>query len=349
MHGIHPYPCKFPPEVATVARVPGAVVVDPFSGSGTTLLEAARGGARAFGFDVNPIANLIANAKLIDSDDFGSMSEAVLAALMRDSRKFPDSEFALPDFPGRDHWFPPVLQVEYGAILRWLQEHCEKDGDIWNWLAVSLSALVVRFSYQDSETRYARRERTFKPGALAEAFVLKASDVRRRILDRGRLAGSGKAYTADATTRLPVANETVDLIVTSPPYANTMDYYLYHKQRMNILGFDFREAQRLEIGSRHEFSSRKASTGKWQTDLDLCVEEMARVLKPGGQATVIIGDSQIGGDLLDAASALMLAASRAGLKYRLMSSQPMAGQSRSFNRHFQRPNKYEHTVTLTKP
>lgn len=349
LHGIHPYPCKFPPAVARAARVHGALVVDPFSGSGTTLLEAARAGARAIGYDVNPIANLIANVKLIDGHDFESISAALMNQLRGDASRFHTSKTEMREFPGRDHWFPTTLQTEYGAILDWLEIHCDRDSEYWSWLAVSLSALVVRFSYQDSETRYARRERRFEPGALTTAFVLKASDVRRRILERGALTGSGEAIMASTTAGLPIEDEIVDLVVTSPPYANTMDYYLYHKQRMNVLGYDFKAVQRQEIGSRHEFSSYKVPADKWQQDLDVSIEEIARILKPNGKATIIIGDSQIAGELLDGSQAVAIASARAGLKYELLASQAMAGQSRSFNSEFQRPNKYEHTVRLFKP
>lgn len=349
LHSIHPYPCKFPAGVAREARQPGLIVVDPFVGSGTTLLEGAIGGSVATGFDVNPIAVLVSNAKLIDSPRYYESSELLLRALLAAAPGFQQSTAALHDFHGRDHWFSGEVQVEIAGVLAWMDEHAERESDEWVWLAASLSSLVVRFSRQDSETRYVRREKDFSSGDLADAFVEKCAVVRNAILERGPLVGSGRAFVGDVMEGLHLDDSSADLIVTSPPYANTMDYYLYHKQRMNVLGFDFKEAQTREIGSRHEFSSKKVSSEKWQLDLDTAFSEIARILKPGGRAVIVIGDSQIAGELLNAADAVALSASRAELKWIDDSSTAMSGQSRSFNAAFQAPNKMEHTIHLTKP
>ena len=152
----------------------------------------------------------------------------------------------------------------------------------------------------------------------------------------------------DVMEGIPLPSESVDLIVTSPPYANTMDYYLYHKQRMNVLGFDYRLAQDREIGSRWEFSSLKRRKGKWDDDYGRSLTEMHRVLKRGGKAVVIIGDSQIAGELINAAELTECLGTACGFTSRLLDSTPLAQRSRSFNPGFQRPNKSEHVLELTK-
>ena len=68
-HGLHEYKGKFNPQVArailNVLGIPvGARVIDPFCGSGTSLLECAHLGMRAIGADINPLAVFISNAKL---------------------------------------------------------------------------------------------------------------------------------------------------------------------------------------------------------------------------------------------------------------------------------------------
>src|ERR1043166_7454846 len=67
-HGLHPYPAKFIPQIprqliAELAPRDGSIVLDPFCGSGTTLVEAQAAGLPAFGIDSHPLATLIARVK----------------------------------------------------------------------------------------------------------------------------------------------------------------------------------------------------------------------------------------------------------------------------------------------
>src|SRR5437868_3518887 len=68
LHAIHPYPAKFIPEIPrrVLEHVPipvGTVVLDPFCGAGTTLVEAQRLGIESVGVDLNPIACLLSRVK----------------------------------------------------------------------------------------------------------------------------------------------------------------------------------------------------------------------------------------------------------------------------------------------
>ncbi|MCA6072294.1 MAG: site-specific DNA-methyltransferase [Endomicrobium sp.] len=93
-------------------------------------------------------------------------------------------------------------------------------------------------------------------------------------------------------------NESVDIIITSPPYANTYDYYLYHKFRKRWLDLDVHFAQYNEIGSRREYSSLKKPANQWTIDLKKCFAEMYRLLKKDGLAFIVIGDSVIKKELI---------------------------------------------------
>jgi site-specific DNA-methyltransferase (cytosine-N4-specific) len=127
-----------------------------------------------------------------------------------------------------------------------------------------------------------------------------------------------------------------------------MDYYLYHKQRTNLLNYSFKDTLKNEIGSRHEFSSKKADVSKWNADFKLFMNEIHRVLKPKSKAIIILGDSQINGKLISAADITRDIALEIGFKFNLLESVSMTGKSKMFNASFQRPNKFEHTIELTK-
>jgi hypothetical protein len=94
--------------------------------------------------------------------------------------------------------------------------------------------------------------------------------------------------------------------------------------------------------------AKKAPVEKWDEDYFLGINEMARVLKNNAYAFIVIGDSQIAGELISGLLSTEKAARRAGLKAEILESVPMTGKSRSFSASFQRPNKFEHVIKLYK-
>ena len=352
LHQAHPYPCKFPGElVKKYLPQPGGgmVVLDPYCGSGTTLLEAARIGYSTIGTDCNPIAILIAKCKLLNLSKVDIKKiESIIQLTKKATFASIPYGVELHQFEGRDHWFTPEIQQEIAWVLQIIYAEAG-DSSASIVAKTALSAIVNKISNQDGETRYAKVDKELPLGFALMSFSNKLEKLAKSISDRGELTNEfNNLHLVDIKETLPIKNASVDLIITSPPYANTMDYYLYHKQRMNILGYEFRSVLNAEIGSRHEFSSKKAPVDKWDEDYFLGISEMARVLKKGASAFVVIGDSQIAGNLISGANTTEKAAKRAGLKSLVLESVPMTGKSRSFSASFQRPNKFEHILKLTK-
>jgi site-specific DNA-methyltransferase (cytosine-N4-specific) len=253
----------------------------------------------------------------------------------------------LPEFAGRDHWFSPTARREFGLITYAIDQFA-RDSDEWVALAAVVSSIVTRFSNQDSETRYARVEKAIQPGAILKTYLQRLCDFVASLDERGPLTVRTQVFEEDFGTQTQIREGIVDQVVTSPPYANTMDYYLYHKQRMNLLGFNFKDAQHREIGSRHEYSSQKQLSSKWKADLKNGLTQCYKVLRQGGTATYIIGDSQIAGVKLDAGKMVCDLAREVGFDSQILKSEPMSGKSRLFSKAFQAPNKFEHTILLVK-
>jgi site-specific DNA-methyltransferase (cytosine-N4-specific) len=348
LHSIHPYPCKFPSSIVREhLDESGLSVLDPFCGSGTTLLESAMLGNSVAGIDVNPIAVLISRAKLAPIT--GEYLE-ILGSLVAQVREWKgQSGSKLNSFHGLDHWFSPGAQLAFG-YLRHEIDKFGRESDLWNISAVALSSIVNRFSNQDTETRYARVERTPDPIAIASAFAAKLDTLSKGLQARGTFAEgvTRQIVLGDIRTDNSIPLGSVDRVITSPPYANTMDYYLYHKQRMNVLGFDFKAAQGSEIGSRYEFSSKKAPKQKWDEDYKSALENVHAKLKVGGVAIYVIGDSQIAGELVDGGEMTIRIAREVGFEAKILDSTSMSGKSKLFNHSFQSKNKQEHVVQMIK-
>lgn len=349
IHAIHPYPCKFPAAVARRYMPSEGFVVDPFCGSGTTLLEAAVAGRATAGIDCNPIAVLISKCKLINLTSRSAQSlKRLRDTAVRAAPTAASLETDLPEFAGRDHWFTEEARRELGFLVAQIEELGARSAS--SIVArTALSAVVNRYSRQDTETRYARVDRDVPAGSVLNGFARKLESIEDAIRGRGVLPSNPRlVFDADIRSRSPIEDESVDAIITSPPYANTMDYYLYHKQRMNVLGMSFKAAQTREIGSRHEFSSQKESPDKWSADLTKSIKEMARMIRHRAFAVIVIGDSQVAGELIDARDVVAESAQSAGLSMSVLESEPMTGRSRSFNAAYQRPNKFEHVIRLHK-
>lgn len=344
----HPYPCSFRErDIEQLIDPDARSFLDPFCGSGTSLLAAARDERTVHGFDCNPIAILIAQFRTLKADrSFFSATESILTTAATGLRSLVlQSNRKLHSFDGRDHWFSPAAQSALSAILRF-EETLAGDDAVHVWYRLALSRIINRVSRQDSETRYVAREKGLKRSEIVDMFLDSLHFARQYLLDRGSLRGNATASVADSGRQIPLEDASVDCIVTSPPYANTMDYYLYHKQRMNVLGYDFKMTQNTEIGSRWEYSSLKQPLARWQAQYRHSLSEMRRVLRRGSQCVLIMGDSQVAGKLVDAAAMTLEFAHEVGFERVSVESVDMRERSRSFSRAFQRPHKKEHTITL---
>ena len=165
-------------------------------------------------------------------------------------------------------------------------------------------------------------------------FVTKAEDV------------TADARLADSRQLGFIEDVSIDLLVTSPPYANTYDYYLYHKHRMNWLGLNWRGAMNDEIGSRNKHSSKKEEIDLYISDMQQSFVHFARILKPGAYAIFIIGDSVIRDVLHKADDIVRNIAEPLGFEWIDCVTYDLGLASKMFSRSFRRTDKEEHIILL---
>jgi site-specific DNA-methyltransferase (cytosine-N4-specific) len=308
IHSLHPYPAKFPPQLPQnllkqFSRI-GETILDPFCGSGTTLTEARLAGINAVGVDVNPLSCLLAKVKatplnqtqIVETEEFLSyITEQLLFRQMGIEQEV----VSVPLIEGLSHWFQENVSRELAFIKQKIW--AVSDEVVRDFLKIIFSSIIVRVSNQDSDTRFAAVDKKIADGSTLKIFSEKANDFLRKIIkfsDEANCNSKISVHNNDSRNLSFLADESFDLIITSPPYANTYDYYLYHKFRKRWLELDVKFAQYNEIGSRREFSSLKRSPEKWTEDLKICFKEMSRVLKNGKPAFVVIGDSVINKNLV---------------------------------------------------
>lgn len=330
-HGLHPYPAKFPPQIPArlieILTRPGDVVLDPFCGSGTTLVEALRLDRAALGTDINPVAVLVTEAKTLRLDAkaeraIEELEEAVESDAARERGEpllFSEPTSACsplppPSIPNLERWFGPVAIKEIGLVLGRIDRL--HDDFARKAARAALSAILVTISNQDSETRYTARPKALIAGDVLTYFVRKLREVHGQLIAfrAARAQREARVLLADARD-LPVeAVQPVDAVVTSPPYANAFDYHLYHRHRMYWLGYDPGELRRLEIGSHLNYQHHGDGIETYRSDMRRCLESIAMVLKPGGPCAFVVGDSVFLGKVVENAGVIASAASELGFK-----------------------------------
>jgi site-specific DNA-methyltransferase (cytosine-N4-specific) len=356
-HSLHPYPAKFPPQlpkkILEIYAVKGQTVLDPFCGSGTTLVEARIFGVNAIGVDVNGLSVLLSKVKSTPlTEQQFSIIENFISNIESEIPKWKSEKrpkIIIKKIEGQEHWFQNNVSEEITYLLYEILK--QKDNDIRDFLKIVLSSIIVRVSNQESDTRFAAIKKNIINGYTLEAFCKKAREYNSRMAEFSKHIHNTtelQIYNADSRNLDFIPDNSIDIIITSPPYANTYDYYLYHKFRMLWLDIDVKFAQYNEIGSRREYSSLKEKKEKWNEDLIKCFAEMQRVLKPNHFAFIVIGDSVIKKELIKIEKEISEFAPILGLKVNEILSSDLSKHSRIFNPSYAQKGKKEHLIILEK-
>jgi DNA modification methylase len=314
-HGIHPYPAKFIPQIprALIAALhprDGSAVMDPFCGSGTTLVEAAAEGLPAIGIDLHPLACLISKVKVTPISGLAGAADRVAARARA-------SETSPPQFPALDHWFRPEVQRALAGLIQAID--LEPDADVRDALRVAFSSIVVRVSNQESDTRYAAIDKDVGIVDVRAQFLRAARNLDHALTATWpSLPGRPRVeiFNRDILDVQPdEITRRVSLVITSPPYPNAYEYWLYHKYRMYWLGMDPISVREREIGARPNYFKKNPHTAAdFECQMGRVFALLARLVVPGGHACFQVGDSIIRGELIDNAALLRRAAAAHGFR-----------------------------------
>ena len=343
---IHPFPARMASEIAlrALSEVPkGGVVCDPMCGSGTVLREASNRGFTAIGRDIDPLAILIAkvwntpidtNRLLQASNDV--LTDAVSVRGQDCGVDWLDGDLETKAFVG--FWFAQPQRAQLRKLAVVLQR---RRGPIANALRLALSRTIITKSggaSLASDVSHSRPHRTRETNNF-DVFEGFAKSVRSiaTSLSRDPPSGSAIVRRGDATRFRWPGENSVDAIVTSPPYGSGIDYLRGHKLALVWLGHtisSLREIRSGSIGAQRalergnearrreiaEIAGARELEGKalrilerFATDMNMVFSRARRILRPGGIVVVAIGDSTVGGIHIDNSAILVDAAASAGL------------------------------------
>ena len=366
-HDLHPYPAKFIPQIPAnlIARLSmrGDVVLDPFGGSATTAVEAVRLGRRAISFDANPLAAVIGRVKtgfMTPSVhvDLGQLSAAVEGHLMGSNAQrcfwskppVTRCERPPPPIPNIEKWFEKHVTEEL-CLLRHLIDQTT-EGLARDAAQLALSRIIIRVSNQESETRYVSVAKKVCPSLTLRAYIESLKTVTRRLetasldlqfADASFLVGDSRSELTGT-----IGENSVDLIVTSPPYPNATDYHLYHRFRLFWLGFDPRELGRMEIGSHLRHQRNNTGFEEYRHDMKRALESCVAVLAPGRYAVLVVGDALFKGECFSTSASIRTISQDAGLEVLGIIDRPVHPTRRSFAKPARR-TRSEQLVVLRKP
>jgi hypothetical protein len=353
---IHPFPARMAPELVlrSLSNLPpNSIVLDPFAGSGTVLRHAVALGHSAVGFDLDPLAVLMARVWITPASDL--LIEEMAQYVIDSARALHAEEIMLPWIDDHEetesfvrYWFGlrqrrQLRRLAYVLNSLQLRKQSKKEIAAANVLRVALSRTIVTKNPCSSLARDTSHSRPRRVRSSSDYDVFAGFERSRRklqdILSTALLLGKASVGVGDARKLKGVRDGTVDAVVTSPPYLNAIDYMRAHRFSLVWLGHSVDSLRKIrsnsvgserrpEIESRAEARLVRSAIGdldrlptrfrgivdRFCVDLFLSLDEIARVLRPGGTATFVMGNSCIRGVFLRNADALAAAAKLVGLR-----------------------------------
>lgn len=349
-HGLHRFAAKYIPQVPAWAldefAGPDSVILDPFCGSGTTLVEALSRCRHAIGVDCDPLACLIAGAKT------APVSAARIRELgdrLRESWRGPATPLE-PPMPGLinfNHWFSGHAWGHLQALLTAVKG-LDGTGEERRFLYCVFGSIVRRVSNADDQTQKTYVSGTLKktPPEVGPTFwkAFERASNGLEELERVRLPGArGTVVPGDASDlRLPAGS--VDLVVTSPPYLDSVDYMynfmLEYFWLGPLLGVEdrptFNRMRRGVIGAKNPrdkglpdlpacladlipegdiLPSRLPATRSYCRQMAGHFASAHRVMRAGARYVLVVGNSQSHKGVLPIHDALIRLAADAGFAF----------------------------------
>ncbi len=350
---IHPFPARMAPGIALDALGESKTslkVLDPMAGSGTVVAVARANGHMALGVDFDPLAVLLASVwtRTVDARRVNDKAAEILDRAKEALGLLP-SRLAYP--AGSDdetrkfirYWFDSYARRQLTALSGAIRRiHDEATRDVL-WCGFSRliitkqagASLAMDLSHSRPHRAFARAPVLPFDHFIAAVQTVVGSGLQRRL---GKVGPRAIVKRGDAR-RLDLCDGSIDLVLTSPPYLNAIDYMRCSKFSLVWMGYTVGELRQIRgesVGT--EASSRQAVKADWVQelikqlklkpalanrdqallatyvwDMDLTISEVSRVLRMSGRAVYVVGDSTIRGTFVRNSAIVTAVAERHGL------------------------------------
>lgn len=351
---VHPFPARMSPGIALEAlNKPGRKlrVLDPMMGSGTVLAVARSLGHRATGVDLDPLAVLISKVwtTSIDPAAVTKRGALVLERAQRHFARMSTREaYPLNADPETKqflrYWFDDYARRQVAALARTIRR--VHDLEERNVLWCAFSRLIITKQAGASlamDLSHSRPHKSFRlaPVKPFAKFTEALKTVVSNVPQKGAAGIGPTATTVRGDARdLRIKSASIDLVLTSPPYLNAIDYMRCSKFSLVWMGYSIAEISKLRstsIGSEVSLSTQESSTmitevvkelklrpalnrrdlaifSRYIKDMNSAVGEVARVLAPDGRAIYVVGNSSVRGTFVRNSQVVEAVARRNGLQ-----------------------------------
>jgi tRNA G10 N-methylase Trm11 len=350
---IHPFPARMAPGIALEALGESDEtlrVLDPMAGSGTVLAVARAKGHRAFGVDLDPLAVLLAGVwtRTVDAD---RVNEKAMEVLDRAKSAFPSlrSGKAYPVASDEEtrkfvrYWFDDYTRRQCAALsdrIRRVRDEATRDVLWCGFSRLIITKCAGASLAMDLSHSRPHKEFTYAPVKPFNRFVAAVETVVENCPQRGaEPVGPPTVVKQGDARKLDIEADSIDLVLTSPPYLNAIDYMRCSKFSLVWMGHTVSDLRQIRAGSvgtevslaealeapwvkslmkqlrlKPALSTRdQALLARYVWDMGQALAEVSRVLRSKGRAVYVVGDCTSRGTFIRNSSIVSAVAQAHGL------------------------------------
>ncbi len=287
-----------------ILSAPDDLVLDPFGGSGTTAIEALNLGRRAVLSDRLSACTMIAHGKIaaLTTSITRTMKLGVLSQLTWEHLCRSDEPGANGEGTDRilEEWYSPLTLAQLRYLWHLVQGEQHRAFRTVLTLVFSDVLFACASPGQVLTSTGARRRHHWgwvadnvRPPKPVEHNAVRAFEKRIVALPEQPAAGPASSVLVlqQDTRQLALPSESVDLVVTSPPYLGVIDYTRANRLLYAWMGWELQRERSEEIGARFK-RRRLQSVDQYCTEMGQCWHEISRVLRHGAYCAVVIGESR---------------------------------------------------------
>ncbi|MEH1832022.1 MAG: DNA methyltransferase [Nostoc sp.] len=243
--------------VLTSYCLSNSVILDPFAGSGTVLLEAGILAFEAYGFEINPAAWIL-------SKTYEFINNSQRKEIIKIIKNLIDREFPFRVFENGIQ--VPDLAEKFRIIKNELDEEATR---IFDALIILLDIANNKITNEFIQSKFVDLTSVIEKLPYSEKQIrINLSDARS----------------------LPLENDQIDFVVTSPPYINVFNYHQNYRKSAEILGWDLLKIAKSEIGSnRANRGNRFYTVVQYCLDMADTLRELSRVTKDEARIVFVVG------------------------------------------------------------